>query len=494
MKIKNSGFIQLLFIFVFLNTGLEVDLVAQNSGSLFMLPDNFYAQMMNPSYMRNDEAIEIAIPGFAGFSFGNSASFKISDLITVDEPGKPVIDLEHFYETGNQNNFIRENLSIPLLFFSTPVKNGRLSFYYKENIKANFKFEMDAVEFFVNGNIDSEYRNFSSGEIKMFGNGYREFAFGYAHRLNKKFNVGGHFKLLFGSAFIELDNWEYGILTSETGDVLTLLSEGQGDMSIPVPIELSENSRILKVNGDGAVSKYFGSYKNPGIAIDLGATYNLNEANLFSFSIVNLGGVWFNYNTVDISQNEELNFPGFNLTNAVRYPEDGYVNPVTLFLDTKEEIRDVYRPVADTAKNFKGISPATTLHYTYKLSDKFWFGLTNQSSFRKNFFWNTLTMTAMQNFANFSVFENINLIGSNSLTLGGGVQYEGKHVQVFAAASNLPAFYHPANNKSYSFMLGMCFLLNNEKNTGSGKSKNKGIKKSKGKISPYFPFYRELNK
>ena len=95
MKINKYRFIELLFIFLFL---WEFDLKssAQISGSLFMLPNNFYAQMMNPSYLRSDDAKELAIPGLAGFSFGNSASFKISDLITINETGNPVIDFEHF--------------------------------------------------------------------------------------------------------------------------------------------------------------------------------------------------------------------------------------------------------------------------------------------------------------------------------------------------------------------------------------------------------------
>jgi len=191
---------------------------------------------------------------------------------------------------------------------------------------------------------------------------------------------------------------------------------------------------------------------------------------------------------------ENYEFTGFDLTNAVRYPESGSVNPFTLFLDTKEEIRDVFRPVADTAKSFKNISPKAIVNLTHKINDTYWFGITNQSMFRKNFFWNTLTFSATQNLPNFSVFESVNLYGTKSLTLGGGVQYEGKSTQVFLAADNIIAFYHPAANKTFSLTLGMCFLLHNEKNEKSADPKNgSGVKKSKGKIYPWRPFYREKN-
>jgi hypothetical protein len=262
-------------------------------------------------------------------------------------------------------------------------------------------------------------------------------------------------------------------------------------MSIPMPIELTPNQRILKVDGDGAVQKYFTSYKNPGAAVDLGLTYTMDESNVLSASLLDLGGIWFRYNTVDIMQNEHYYFPGFNLTNAVRYPGSGNVDPFKLFLNTKEEIRDVFRPVADTAKNFKNLSPKAIVNYTHKINDIYWLGVTNQSVFRKNFFWNTLTLTTMQNLRNFSVFESVNLYGTKSLTLGGGFQYEGKWMQIFVVADNMVAFYHPANNKTFSLTLGMCFLLNHEKDASRSDGKGTGIGKSRGKINPWLPFYRE---
>ena len=262
-------------------------------------------------------------------------------------------------------------------------------------------------------------------------------------------------------------------------------------MSIPLPIEITENQRILKVNGDGAAAKYFGSYKNPGVAIDLGATYKIDELSTFSVSAVDLGGIWFKDNTVDLLQKENLDFVGFDITNAVRYPGEGYIDPLELMRSTKEEIRNVFRPIADSSRMIKTLSPKTILHYHYELSDFLWLGVTNQSSFRKNYVWNMLSLSAMQNWANLSVFENINLHGTSSVTFGGGIQYEGTYGQVFLAADNLSAFYHPANNKSFSLMFGFCFLLNHEKNIKWDKMNKNGRRKSKGKASEFLPFYLE---
>ncbi|GAB1451964.1 hypothetical protein MASR2M47_20200 [Draconibacterium sp.] len=125
---------------------------AQINGSLFMLPNNFYAQMYNPSYMRDDDATEISFAGFAGLSFINQGSFKISEIITTST-GSPVIDFDNFYKHVNPDNFIRQDISIPMAFLSLPLKNGRFSFYYKENFSSLLNFKDDVIEFLVNGNL-----------------------------------------------------------------------------------------------------------------------------------------------------------------------------------------------------------------------------------------------------------------------------------------------------------------------------------------------------
>ena len=111
--------------------------------------------------------------------------------------------------------------------------------------------------------------------------------------------------------------------------------------------------------------------------------------------------------------------------------------------------------------------------------------------FQKNNFQNILTVSAMQSWPNLSVFENLNLHGASDVSIGGGIQYEGDFFQAFFATDNLIAFYHPANNKTFSVTAGICILLNHKRTVDPEKS-NKGLKKRKGKISPELPYYKHL--
>ena len=97
----------------------------------------------------------------------------------------------------------------------------------------------------------------------------------------------------------------------------------------------------------------------------------------------------------------------------------------------------------------------------------------------------------MQSWPNFSAFGNLNLHQANNVSVGGGFQYEGDFFQAFLATDNIFAFYHPANNKTFSVTAGVCILLNHKK-VRTAENDEKGIKKRKGKISPDLPYYKEL--
>lgn len=479
-----------LIILILLNILISRNSVAQITGSLFMLPDNFYAQMYNPSYMRTDDAVAFSVAGVGGFSFINQGNFKISDLITTTSSGNPVIDFENFYNNIKTDNFFRQDFSLPMAFFSIPVKEGIFSFYYKENFSSVLKFKKDIFEFLIIGNYAPDYRYFNSDNIELLTIGYREFAFGYSKNLNKKIDVGARAKLLFGAALVDANNWNYGIGTTGNGDIVSLNSRGSGQLMLPVPVIVRSDSTLYSVEKEKAATRYLTAYQNPGIAIDLGVTFYINESSTFSAAIRDLGGIWYRHNTNNMYQDVNDNFEGFDLISAVRYPEEqGYTDPAELVALAKDNIRLVYHPVlVETGFIFK-LPLKTVFHYQYLYSNKHSFGITNQSAFQRNNFQNILTLSAMQSRANLSVFENLNLHGASDISLGGGIQYEGNFIHAFLATDNVIAFYHPAANKTFSITAGICLLLNHKKD-----AKSSSMKERKGKTLPELPFYKRYGK
>jgi hypothetical protein len=459
--------------------------VAQISGSLFMNTTNFYSQINNPSYFRTDKATAFSVAGFAGLSFVNQGNIEIVDIITLNEAGNPVVDFNHFYENSKAENIIRQDVTIPVLYLGLPLKKGYFHFYYNENVSAISGIRKEALAFLSNGNLLAEYHNFSSEEIRLSGLGYREFAFGYAKPLNDKLNVGVRAKLLFGATQVDTKSWDYGVETSADGDSLTLMSGGTGHLMLPVPVNLRTDNSILSVDTDGAFLKYMSAYQNPGFAIDLGFNYSKGDQHFFSAALRDLGVIWFRDAAYDVSQDESLVFPGFDLVSAIRYPEEiEYGIPGDMVAKVKKDIRDVYQPFVTEAKYLHWMPLKSVLHYHYQYSARHLFGVTSQMAFQRKNVRSVFTLSAQQKWLNFSVFENVNLQGISGVTLGGGFQFEGEYAQVFVATDNLVAIYHPAANKTFSANFGICFLLNHKKEVNED-----NIKPKRGKASPYLPFY-----
>lgn len=470
--------------------GAGQPLVAQVSAPLFMMPDNFYGQMANPAYMRNDDATTIAVPLMSGFSFGNHGNVKLTDIIVVSEAGKPIVRFDRFAQLAKPDNHIGQMLSVPLLYYSFPVKNGALSFYYGENSATSAKFKKDAFDFVLHGNSIEGYRSFDTREINFFALGYHEFAFGYARKLNDSWWVGARAKILFGEFLANAENWSYGLETSDDGGEVRLYSEGKGRLYSPLPLVLTDNKKIDGVVSRNVLQKYLLNFSNPGLAIDLGFSYFIDEQNTITFAARDLGGIWFRKNAMDILQEGNHTFLGFDITGAVGSPGDpGYVDSEWSVYYEKVKIRDVFQPTTDTAHFVQGLVPKTALHYQYNYSDKLKFGLTNQSMFTPYKFRNILSVSSIQRSANFSVFENVSLHELNNITIGAGLQFESDKFQAFVAIDNLLAAYHPANQRTYFLSFGTSFLLNSEKAALFGKRKK--IKGENGKTSDELPFFEK---
>ncbi len=477
-----------MILFFFTKAGHPV--VAQISAPLFMIPDNFYSQMANPSYMRSDEATTITLPFLSGFSFGNHGNIKLTDLIVVSESGSPIVRFDRFAQFAKPDNHIGQMLSVPLFYYSFPVEKGSMSFYYSENSSTSVKFKKDAFDFVLNGNQNENYRSFDSREINLFALGYSEFAFGYARKLNDSWSVGARAKILFGEAFASLSNWSYGLETSDDDGEVRLFSEGDGRLYSPLPLVLAERGKIDAVVFRNVLQKYFFNFSNPGLAIDLGASWFIDEQNTITFAARDLGGIWFRKNAMDVYQEGEHKFLGFDISGAVGSPDDpGYIDSELSVYYEKVKIRDVFQPFTDTARFVQGLVPKTALHYQYNYSGKLMFGLTNQSIFAPYKFRNILSASSIQRSSLFSVFENISLHELKNVTIGAGVQFESDNFQAFVAIDNLLAMYYPANQRTYFLSFGTSFLLNSEKAALFGKRKK--VNGRNGKTSDELPFYEK---
>lgn len=143
---------------------------AQTTGSLYLLPENYYSQMLNPSFTGdNDSTIYVAIPVLAGGTFGNSGNFKFTDLLRKQEDGKMALDIEYFYNQGIATTKLKDWSAVPLIYLRIPFNKGKLNFYIKDQIFVTGQLKTEAIDFFNNGNYYEKYRSYNTEDGEFSG-------------------------------------------------------------------------------------------------------------------------------------------------------------------------------------------------------------------------------------------------------------------------------------------------------------------------------------
>ena len=331
---------------------------AQVNGALFMFQDNLYAQIQNPSFMRDDESIIVAVPGFSGFSLRNEANFKLTDFVITRSEGDLVWDLEHFYNSGKRNKRISQWLNIPLLYIDFPALNGRINLSYREQIQNSTLFPSEALAFFENGNGSETYRNYYTGNMDFSLLATHQFGIGYSTRISENTTFGIRGNILFGAIYLEAENWSYGVQTSESGDEVLITSAGSGKMATKFPTEKSNGNQLAGIDFDNFLGNYVLNYSNPGIGFDAGLTVNLENNSSLTVSLNDFGFILFQNNTKDIYLDGSYSFRGMDITDVIGSRDEAqYRKPLDLMLGTKDSIRSVYRPFFSNSSFYKGTSP-----------------------------------------------------------------------------------------------------------------------------------------
>lgn len=476
-----------LFLSVVLVVSGVQTIKAQYPGHLFLLKDNMYSFMVNPSLMSNHKGLIIGVPGFSGTSFWNYSNLKLADLVDRGPENGPVIDLMRLYNRADDQNYLAPGISTPLLFAGIPVKNGMWSFYVRENLMTSVHFPREAFLWFENGNVQSDFRNYQSGPISAIQLGYLEAAAGLTFSVGTRVTWGVRGKILVGRSYVNLKNWDFGIRTMDDGSEVTFLAKGEGSFSLPYDVLKYENNRIYRFETSNATGRYFSEFSNPGIAIDAAFTGYVGMNSLISIGINDAGIIWFRKGTYDIPHDEAYRFKGMDLSDVLGSGEGkSSVSPFELMMNTKDSLKNVFRPVGTSIRHFQPVIPKMFVHFRHELTHTLSLGITNQTLFFRTQPVNILTGSIGITKGNLSFAGGPALYGFNQINAGAGFQWNYRIIQLFVMTDNLLAFYHPGNQSSYSLTFGMNMLF------GADPGQNKSSRyRSRGIILPHRPFYRQ---
>jgi len=378
MKVKR---ISLLISLTLL--GVVVNGQVRQPHSLYFMNTIPQVTQMNPAFQPRANGYVI-LPANINADFISDIAFKDAFQKHGNEWFSPIhekYDYSKLYKSiGKETTMFNSGTDWDIFGFGFRTKNGYLSFGLSEHFFSNTALPSDLFKVSDKGFPDQTSLDFSATRTQMLA--YMQFNIGYSYKVNDNLTIGLNVKPLFGQMALETKINKFTLYTGE--DQWDLDGRGNVYSSLPIDeIKLDSEGKIDDIvwrdfddyYGKDFVNDYFTAFRNPGIAFDLGAIYQINERFDVSASLNNLGFISWKNDLNSISFNGKYKF------NGVYFDASGDDDIGDLFSNLGDSIADAMNYVVKHNKFKTALPPVFHAGVTYHLSKSISAGFLSRSVF-----------------------------------------------------------------------------------------------------------------
>lgn len=425
---KNGTMKYLILACFIVVLGLTQSLYAQRNFTLYGMDNTNQANYLNPGFQQKNR-FYFSFIGMQNISLVHTG-FKYNDLLqTSSTTDSLYISPASALEKMGKKNFLNIESYNEIFGLGIKVKENYFSLNVSNRLEARFTYPKDLFRFAIEGNgKDLLGQRASLDGLGFDAISYIEYGLGYNRDINDKLTVGGRLKLLSGVANVQTEKSQLGIHTDATTFDITI----DGAMKINTS-NITQLGDTTYNPADMAKSAY--DFKNFGLAVDLGASYQLTDKIQLSSSLVDLGFIKWKTNVSNYgTDNINYTFEGVDL-NAVIYDSLDIAQSLTDTLGnvfTAEETNDAYSTALHTKFNIGGkyrvnkfFSGNFLLYneiYAKKYSAGFSFAATVQ----------------LKNWLSASL--NYNIYGRAYNNVGFGLSLKGGPIQFYVMSDNIVTF------------------------------------------------------
>ena len=465
---------------------------AQSLRSSYFMDGMNYRHQLNPAYAAESNYLNLPFFVLGNFNVGLQGNIGVNDfLYKYNQNGyslttfmSPTVGNAEFLDRLHKNNHLNVNVSMPVVAFGFRAWGGFNTFDIGIRSNTSINLPYGLFDFMKTGMSNEAGTYYNVKDLTVRSNSYVELALGRSQSINEQLTVGGKLKFLVGAANADGKIHNMDIYMSE--DEWQIEAEGElngslkgGSFKTKEPNELGQKEvEGLKVKNPGV-----GGF---GLAIDLGATYKMNEyveGLTLSAALLDLGFIRWN-NTLRASMMHSYTFAGFK-DPVVIDPEDGDPGDLNTQLDNiGDELKEFIKFYEDGKTGGRTTKLAATLNvgaeYVLPQYNKLKFGLLSTTYFNKPFTWSEARVSA--NIAPVSWFEAsvnyaINNFGSS---LGWVLNFHPNGFNFFIGTDHMitkvtPQFV-PVGNANANVCVGFNIVW----------GKNKDKKKKAKEINPVF--------
>lgn len=362
---------------------------AAQSRSAYFLDNYVYSYQHNPAMAREGAKGEVAFPGLGNLNLGLRSNVGLRDFIFKTSDGgltsfmDPSVSASKFMSGIHDHNRIGLELREQVLGFGFSGMGGynHVSINAVADVQARIPGSLFS---FLKEGISN--KTYDIGRVDLNARAYAEIALNHSHSLDKYvpgLRVGGTLKFLLGLGNVDLNMDRADLILGQ--DAWKAVTSGTAYLNV--------GGMRAKTNKHGEFDGIdMDSYKLSGfgMAIDLGATYRLNQDWDFALAFNDIGFINWNTNiqlgtfgehtfsTADYlidPDNFEDSFEG--MTNAL---EDLYQ------LEVKDSEGSRCRAIAGTMK--------ASARYTLPMYRRLTFGLLNTTHMQSRYAWTEFRLSA----------------------------------------------------------------------------------------------------
>jgi hypothetical protein len=468
--------------------------LCSGAGNLFAQPNTLYflpgvpqTKDLNPARPGIEKGFYISMPLFAKLDLSmNTNNWSFTDLIhrgTGAMSDSLVWDFKNYLSVLGKENFVMESASLTLFEAGWKRETDFFAFSWTEHELGEFFFNRNLVNILYYGNAPYLGSTIHSGYFGLGAQNYRELAFTYAKKMNKKLTLGITGKLLFGMAGVKTSGLNVVAGMPVNGNQIDLGAGGKVFISAPVDIQIQN----IKNNGNQFSSKnnfkagrYFTNLRNPGLAVDLGFSTKVNDKFEFSMSMIDLGFISWrkDISSFTFDNNGYFKFRGINLNTITPTNNPPTTTDVkSLFVEVSDSLANAFLPVKSTNKFITLLPVKLYAAGQYQINKEITLGGVARIRMFNNMLHTSFTASANAALSKkLTMSASYSLMESTTDNLGLAAAYRIGIVQVYAASDNVLSFYRPGTARNMNLRVGINLIFQDGSN-------QKGLYKREGSRS-----------
>ena len=344
--------------FVFIITLLigNVTQAQSDLGFYHMGPLTPQSAINNASFFPDAE-FYISLPALSGVNAKANSKISYNQLmVPVEGTDSVQVDLQGALANLKEGDNVRFRGDVSLFQFG--IRSGHRAFTLFANLRysGGFNYPVNLLNYFVYGNGNFVGQFVDQKQIRGGGIAYHEIGLGYSQDLtvmtDKVLRIGGRVKLLRGIAHASV---------SKNASMTMFTGSNTLDINVQFNDAIIRTAGFNELESDDPTSYIigFGSNKNKGFAIDLGAEMSINDRLTGSLAINDLGFINWKQDIENYTlQNSEVTLDGFDDLNDIN------------LADALEDSLDAWTEhTTDQAKFRTAVGARVLLGANYKISE-----------------------------------------------------------------------------------------------------------------------------